>query len=494
MGIDLGTSSCKTALFDTDLKLIGSAATVYPTLYPRRGWAEQPAEQWWKALIQTVRELLDLHGVEPADLAGIGIDSMGSIALPVDGCGSPLRPGLLWMDRRSEDQSRWIDGHLKQLLSQINGNHSDPSNIAPKLMWLKENEPEVYAETDCFLHGNGYLVYRLTGEYSMDLSEGGLTQLFDTRSGCWSDELIEACGIEKHKLPQIYQCSDIVGRVTGEAAVQTGLMEGTPVVAGAMDNVASALGAKALKPGDVYIAGGTVLAVSACLDEPLFNSDLHIYHHIIPGKWISAAGVDFGGGSLSWFKDLMAEQGYARMEELANSSKAKGNPLIFIPYMVGQRAPLWNSHTRGVIFGLNPSVSIQDLIRMFMEGTTYGARNILEILEVEGIKTRRINMTGGCTKIDIWPQIFADVLGANVRIPGETDVAALGSAVAAAVGIGVADGFEGMLDKVCSKNEFSPYQENRSYYQEMFSLFNRLNNDMTGNYDKLADIFPEDQI
>jgi len=488
LGIDLGTSSCKTVLFDRNLKVVCSSSVEYPTFFPHRGWAEQPADQWWQALIQTVKEVLNRSKVNPADIAGIGVDSMGSVALPVDRDGRSLRNGLLWMDRRSEDQCCWINKHLKDTLWQINGNYNDPSNIAPKVLWIKDNEPEVYEKTDKFLHANGYLVYKLTGQMSMDISEGGLTQLFDTRKGCWSPELIADCGIDRGKLPEIYNCYDIVGKVTSEAASTSGLHAGTPVVAGAMDMVASALGSGVSRLGQVYVAAGTVTAVGMCTDRPEFHHNLHIYHHILPGMWIKAAGVDFGGGSLRWFKSLLLEGNYDEFNDLANQSPPGSNGLIFLPYMVGQRAPMWNSNTRGVIFGLNPISDKKDLIRMFMEGNAYGVRYILNLAEETGLLVHSMRMTGGCTRSPVWAQIFADVSGKKVEIPGSIDVAAIGSAITAGVSTGVFSNFQDILSNMSVETEYQARPENAKIYENIMKIYYKIYWDLQDEFDMLAKI------
>jgi xylulokinase len=488
LGIDLGTSSCKTVLFTIDFKMVCASIKEYPISFPRKNWAEQSATLWWEAVIFNIRQIISKSCINPANIIGIGVDSQGSVVLPVDKQGEALRPGLIWMDRRSEEQCRWMDRNLQKQLWEINGNHNDPSNIAPKIIWIKENEPEVYKNTYQFLHANGYLVLKLTGKFSMDISEGGLTQLFDTKRGCWSDELIYGCNIERNKLPDIYNCYDIVGNLTKDVAKITGLTEGIPVIAGAMDMVASALGAGVYIPGQVYIAAGTVTAAGVCLDKPQYNPALHIYHHIIPDRWLTAAGVDFGGGGLKWFRDLLEYNDYNTIEKLINLSNPENNRLIFLPYMVGQRAPLWNSNTRGVIFGLNPDLQKQDLVRMFMEGNAFGMRFILDIIRKTGVAINDIRMTGGCTNIEKWPQIFADITGKNIEIPAEIDVAALGTAVTVGVGIGVYSGFEEIVSKFSINKTYQPQWSLAERYQRMYDIYCRLYLKLKDEFDALAEL------
>jgi xylulokinase len=469
LAIDLGTTSCKSALFDAELREIGSFSCGYPTLFPHEGWAEQPAPQWWEAVVKSVANLLESTRVAPSRIACIGIDSMGSVVLPVDGAGIPLRNGLIWMDRRSERQCAWIGREMESLLWSVNGNRNDPSNIAPKILWIQENEPEIYKRTQMFLHANGYLVHRLTGVLSIDVSEGGLTQLFNTRESRWSDELITACGIDRKKLPEVFQCHEIVGRVTAEAARETGLISGIPVVAGSMDCVASALGSGVCEEGDIYTSAGTVTATGVCLNEALSHPQLHIYSHIIPHRYLTVAGVDFGGAGLKWFKELIDEKDFREFDRLSSAARVPRQPLIFIPYMVGQRAPIWDSTTRGAIVGLHPSTSKEELIRMFMEGNALGTRNILSLVENLGVRLSGMRLTGGCSRSEPWSQIFSDVTGKE--IPGNMDVTVLGSAMTAATGVGMFSGFSDAIARLSTDRIYKPNAHMHSYYTELFPVY-----------------------
>lgn len=488
LSIDLGTTSCKAVLFDTEFNVAATAQKAYDTAYPHSAWAEQPAYQWWEALVDNTKEVIAKSFVDPAKIIAIGIDAFSTTVLPVDKDGDPLRPGLIWMDRRAAKQAKWITDHIGDQLWEINGNSSDAGNIAPKIMWIKENEPEVYEKTHMFLHANGYLGYKLTGEYSMDISEAGLSQLCNTRTGEYSDVLLDGCGIDRSKLPEIYKCTDIIGNVTAAAAKLTGLAQGTPVIAGAMDNVAAGLGTGVCDGGEVFISGGTVVTNNVCMDKPAFNKNLHIYPHIVPGKWITSGGVDFGGAGLKWFKELLEIEEYEPIQEMANSSKAANSSLMFLPYMVGQRCPVWNDNTSGVIMGLHPSTNRQDLVRMFMEGAAYGSQHVLSLVQDEGIEIKKVKITGGVTNIPEWIQIFSDVTNKPIDIPGAVDLPPLGTAIAAAYGVGAIKTFDEALDKIAIRDSYTPKAENVAYYSEMYCVFRSLYENVKGEYDKLADI------
>jgi len=489
LSVDLGTTSCKTVLFDTDFNVVATSQKAYDTEYPHAGWAEQPAYQWWRALKDNTAEILEKSSVDPAKIIAVGIDAFSTTVLPVDREGDPLRPGLIWMDRRSSKQAAWITENLKDETWEISGNISDAGNIAPKIMWIKENEPEVYEKTHMFLHANGYLVYRLTGEYSMDISETGLSQMCNTKTGEYSDVLLDGCGIDRAKLPPIFKCTDVVGQVTAEAAAKTGLLEGTPVIAGSMDNVAAGLGAGVATGGEVFISGGTVTTNNVCLSEPKYNKNLHIYPHIVPGTWITAGGVDFGGAGLKWFNEaIMEEDGYDEILKLSSTSVCAKSSVIFLPYMVGQRCPVWNDNTTGVLIGLKPTTNRQDLVRAFMEGTTYGSRHVLSIVEEEGVEINTVKITGGSANSVKWVQIFSDVIGKTIEIPGAVDLPPLGIAIAAAYGVGAIKSFEEGIEKIAVRESFTPDADNHKYYTEMYGVFRSLYENIKGEYDKLAEI------
>jgi xylulokinase len=488
LGIDLGTSGCKASLFDLDLQLVCSAKVDYATSYPENGYAEQDATQWWDALIRSTREILGKSGINPAKIEGVGIDSMSPVVLPVDENGIPLRPALIWMDRRSTKQVNRLHYDNRKAIVKINGNNIDPSFMAPKMLWIKENEPSVYKKTNLFLHANGYLVYRLTGEFSMDISQSGLSLLCDTKKGEWSNDLINIWTIDKEKLPQLHKCFDVIGKISADASAQTGLVQGTPVVAGSMDNVAAALGSGVCNAGEVYISAGTVTNSGVCIDQPLYNDLLHIYHHIIPGMWLIVGGVDYGGAGLKWFKEILSEPDYSHISDLASGSKFNEDPLIFLPYMVGQRAPLWKNNTRGIIFGINPATTKQNLIRMFMEGSAFGTRKVLGSLNNLDISIKNIKMTGGSTNDKTWVQIFSNILNRPIDVPGEADVASLGSAMTVLYGLGICNNFTEISEKVKIRESYLPQADTLKYYDDMFRLFTLLYENAASSYDLLSNI------
>ena len=489
LSVDIGTSSAKTVLFDTNFNIIAHASKDYDTKHPQLGWAEQDPENWWQALIDNIQKILSDNNINAVDIAVIGIDSFSTTVVSVDKNGNPLRDAIIWQDRRAVKQADWIEVNIGSKMWDITGNISDAGNVAPKIMWIKENELDVYKNTHMFLHANSYLVYKLTGKFSMDKSQVGLSQLCDTKSGKYSDVLIDECKIDSNKLPDIYECTDIVGNVNSKAAKLTGLAEGIPVIAGSMDNVAAGLGVGMYKNGEVFISGGTVTTNNICLTSPKFNKKLHIYPHIVPNTWIMAGCTDYGGGAVKWLnEEIFGNNDVNEISELIEISKTFKSSIIFLPYMVGQRSPLWNNNTSGVIFGLKPTTTRQDLIRAAIEGTTYGSREVLSIVEKDGLEISNIRITGGSSKSTMWVQTFADVLNKKIQIPGTLDLPPLGIAIAAAYSIGIIDDFEQATNMISINKTFYPNVENQNYYNEMYEVFCNLYQNILKEYDKLSDI------
>jgi sugar (pentulose or hexulose) kinase len=489
LGIDLGTGGVKTLLFNSDLAMVAKAFEPCETYYPHSGWAEQNPDDWWVALRKTISRILTESKIKAGDIGVIGIDSMTPVMVPVDSAGNAIRPALIWMDRRATKACQYIDRQIRNDLFQISGNHNDPSNFGPKAMWFRDNEPDAYKKTAVLHHANGYLISKIAGVNTLDKTQCGLSQLCDTRTAAWSDALITGCRLDRKKFPEIFESTDIVGAVTAAAAKDLGLAEGTPLIAGSMDNVAAGLGLGIRRNGELYLSGGTATNVCLCIDQPLFNPAFHIYSHIIPNTWLSVAGVDFGGAGLRWFKEILENASFAELDNIVTKNREDlSKPLIFLPYMVGQRAPIWNDHTRGVLFGLHPSMGRGELSRTFMEGNAMGVKRILGLFEDLGHKISSAKLTGGAAESAVYSQIFSDVIGHPLEIVGEKDVATLGIAMAAAFGAKIYSSFEEMTSKVKTMKVIEPCQRTLNYYKDLQEIFIDLYEKLEPEYQRLAQI------
>jgi xylulokinase len=448
LGIDIGTTNAKAALFATSGALLGEGQQEYGTAYPQPGWAEQVAEDWWEATVAIVRRLLATTRVEAKDVAAIAVSSQAPTALPVDAQGKALRPALIWMDRRSETQCvrlrQKVD--IERILA-LNGNRIDPYFGAPKISWLLENEPDIVQRTHFFLQANGYINLKLTGQFTIDRSHASLFQCYNMALGDWSDELCVMLGIPQEKLPPVVPCTDVIGQVGAEAARATGLLEGTPVVAGMVDGVAAALEAGVVTSGEAVEMTGTSTVLLVCVDEPPRQPDLIALAHAVPGVYLLVGAMVSTGAALRWFRDelgtaeVQAAQSTDRnafeiMSEEAGEVAPGAGGLLFLPYMMGERSPIWNTDARGVMFGLSLATSRSQIIRALMEGAAYGLRHNLEVAEETGIRFEALRSVGGGSRSAVWCQIKADVLGRPIAVPAVSLGASLGDALLAGTGIG----------------------------------------------------------
>ncbi|MCM5559239.1 FGGY-family carbohydrate kinase [Pleomorphomonas sp. JP5] len=467
--IDIGTSSLKAVLFDAELSVVAQSKQEYPTSYPKIGWAEQDPDHWSHALTRAVAGILSQTHLHPEAISGIGVDGMSSLMLPVDREGNALSNGLIWLDRRAQEQSDLVNRQYGNALLSISGNRSDPSNFGSKAMWLRDQRRDVYDACASLLHCSSFLVRQLTGVFVMNRSEAALSQLCDVRTGAYSDELIEASGIDRQKLPEIADCKDVVGRVTAAAAQRFGLAAGTPVIAGAMDNVAATIGLGLRNDGDAYIAAGTATNVGVLVDTPPLDGHGLTYHAGIEGKWLVNGSVDYGSAGLLWFRNLLGESSFETLCAEAENVERGQHPLVFLPYMTGQRAPLWNEALSGVLLGVTPGTDRRHLARMFMESTALGARHVFQKLREK--RPSSAALTGGITHNPFWTGIFADATGMSLTPSRQTEVGNLGLAILTGLGIGTfrsPDEAFSLLPVDCSHE---PDPGSRDYYDDLFALF-----------------------
>lgn len=498
LGVDIGTSSCKTVLFSQAGEIVATASMEYETIYGAAGEVEQAPERWWEAMCGTIRTVLQKSGALAGEVLAVGLDTQSSAFIPLDREYRVLHNALIWTDHRAREQQRWLERHVDRTLqAEINGNRFNASNVGTKALWWKQTQPEAYEKTAVILNACGYLVYRLTGKLSCNISEADLSQLSDQREGTWSATLFEAYGLDMEKFPPIYYGDEVVGGVTSEAAALTGLAPGTPVTAGAMDVCATALGSSVYAAGDAVITGGTVTGIALCSDSFIVQQTAHVYHHMLRDKWIYCASIDFGGGSLRWFRDQFmdgGEQGenlYNRMDNMAKEIPCGSDGLIFLPYMVGQRCPEWDSDMTGVFFGLRPQHTKAHCIRAIMEGTAFGVAKIAQLFDQDGLEIKKLMLAGGCTKSEIWMDIYSQVLAqSNLYRSRSKELAALGSAIGAGLAIGAYAGVEeGISCCHVEKVVYKPHD--RAQYERICELFQSLYPALKDSFRRLRTITDE---
>ena len=477
LGVDIGTSSCKTALFDPEGKVVAQGGCEYPVSYPRKGWAEQDPARWWDGVCRAVREMISDNGIDPAEIAGIGTDGQSWSAIALDGAGNVLCPTPIWTDTRSEEICRETEDRLTaEKLFGLCGNPAKPGYTWPKILWYRKYRPEVFEKTEKILQSNSYIVYRMTGEITQDLSQGYGLACFDMRKGCWDDGMCETLGIPRKLLPEIVPCHQIVGRLTREAAEQMGLREGIPVAAGGLDAACGTLGAGVVSPGQTQEQGGQAGGMSICIDQYAADPRLILGFHVVPGRWLLQGGTTGGGGALKWLRETMCpELSFAEMSELAETAEAGSGGAIFLPYMAGERSPIWDPNACGVFFGLNFGVTRAQMIRACMEGVAYSLRHNLETAAEAGARADVLRAMGGSANSRIWTQIKADVTGCGIEVPGSDTATTLGAAMLAGVGTGVWQGFEeATRQTIRVKRTYEPDPTVKEVYDRGYETYRKL--------------------
>lgn len=450
LGIDIGTTGAKSILFDAETAEVRSTATCeYPSHTPHALWSEQDPEDWWSATTQSVRSVL--REIKPDQVAGIGLTGQMHGLVLLDASGRVIRPCIMWNDQRTGAQCAAITRQIgpRQLLDWI-ANPVLPGFTAAKIPWVRENEPQAYSRIAAILLPKDYVRYRLTGEFVTDVSDASGTALFDVRQRQWSKEMLAALEIPSQWLPRSLESTEISARVSSAAASETGLLGGTPVVAGAGDQAAQAVGAGIIQPGILSATLGTSGVVFAAADrfaaEP--EGRLHTFCHAVPGQWHWMGVMLSAAGSLRWFRDNLAEtevkraaekgvSPYDLLTEEAAHAPAGSEGLIFLPYLSGERTPHGDPDARGVYFGLTLRHTKAHLIRALLEGVAYGLRDSLELMRGVGLDPAQVRVSGGGARSELWRQILADVFGAEIALVNVPEGAAFGAALLAGVGVGV---------------------------------------------------------
>ena len=487
LGVDIGTSSCKAALFDPDGHAVAQGGSDYPVSYPRKGWAEQEPDLWWDGVCRAVRAMISDNGIDPAEIAGIGVDGQSWSAIALDAAGNVLCPTPIWTDTRSGEICRETAERLtEKKLFDLYGNPVQPGYTWPKILWYRKHRPEVFEKTEKILQSNSYIVYRMTGEITQDLSQGYGLACFDMRTGRWDDGMCEALGIPRKLLPELMPSHRIVGKLTKEAAEQTGLMEGIPVAAGGLDAACGTLGAGVVSPGQTQEQGGQAGGMSICIGRYAADPRLILGFHVVPGRWLLQGGTTGGGGALKWLRETVCpELSFAEMSALAETAQPGSGGVIFLPYMAGERSPIWDPDACGVFFGLRFGVTRAQMIRACMEGVAYALRHNLETAGAAGARADTLRAMGGSANSRIWTQIKADVTGCGIEVPGSDTATTLGAAMLAGVGTGVWQSFEEAARRTVRVNRtFAPDPAVRETYDRGYGKYRRL-------YENLKDLMKE---
>ena len=502
IGLYIGTSGAKCILVDDKGAVLASSTQEYPLYTPRPGWAEQNPEDWWDAVVRGLKVILPKANVPKDQIAGVSFSGQmhGLVALDKDL--NVIRPAILWCDSRTQKQCDWITekaGGLSGLLTYTN-NQMLAGYTGGKLIWFKEEEPELFAKMTRFICPKDYIRLKVCGEVAIDASDASGTGFFNTRERVWADDLIALAGLDKAIFPDVLESTDLAGRVTRACAEETGLPEGLPVYAGGGDAVIQTTGAGLVKPGVVGVVIGTAGNVSMALDRYFDNPKgaLQMFCNNAPGLWQAIGCTLSAGGSYRWYRDTlcehlkeMAAQGkgnvYDLMGKAAEQSRPGANGVLFAPYMSGERCPYPDPNARGVFYGLSLSSTRGDITRAVMEGVTYSLRDCMEILRGMGLDIGEMYACGGGGSSPLWRQMLADAYNCPVTTVKSKEGPALGVAILAGVGAGLYPSVQEACDVMIQTNQpQNPIAENVPQYESFYQVYKSLYPALKENFKLLA--------
>ncbi len=502
LGIDVSTTGAKALVIDQAGNVIASATEEYPLYTPRPLWSEQNPEDWWQGAVKAVRRALSASNVSATDIAGIGLTGQMHGLVLLDEAGEVLRPAILWNDQRTGPQCEQITawaGGLKKTV-ELTGNAVLPGFTAPKVVWVRENEPAVYDRVRHILLPKDYIRYRLTGEYASEVSDASGTSLFDVGNRRWSPTMAGLLEVPMGWLPEVAESHIVTGEVTAAAAALTGLKEGTPVVGGGGDQAAQAVGSGIVRPGIVSVTSGTSGVVFAHADSyaPEPEGRLHVFCHAVDGAWHAMGVMLSAGGAFRWLRDAAAgedkaaaaAQGrdvYDMLTEQAAPVPPGSEGLLFLPYLTGERCPYPDPNARGAFVGLTLRHGKGHLVRSVLEGVSFGLRDSLELIKGLGVPIEQVRASGGGAKSPLWRQIQADVFGAELVLINVTEGAAMGAALLAGVGAGVYRDIREAVDAcVRVTSSTAPNPEAAAIYERSYPLYRNLYPALKPTFDALA--------
>lgn len=478
LGIDVSTTGVKALLIDANGDIINSSTTPLQLSTPRPLWSEQHPRDWWDAAVKSIQNVL--RESDAKEIAAIGLTGQMHGLVLLDEEGEVLRPAILWNDQRCGEQCDELRASLgKERLIRISGNDALTGFTAPKILWVRKHEPQVYDRARHVLLPKDYLRYKLTNEYAMDKADGSGTLLFDLERRDWSNETLAASSISADWLPKTFEGPEVTGRVTREAAEATGLREGTPVVAGGGDQAAQAVGVGAVRPGVLAVTMGTSGVVFAATESPLIEpaGRLHAFCHAVPGRWHLMGVMLSAAGSLQWYRDALARDvGFDELVSEASNVNAGSDGLLFLPYLCGERTPHPDPFARGAWVGLTLRHTRGHLTRAVLEGVAFGLKDIFSLMQEAGAgNVDQVRVSGGGAKSAVWRQILAEVLGTEMVTVNTTEGAAYGAALLAGVAAGVwPDVDTASAETIRVTDRISPDAKNVSRYADIYQQYQSL--------------------
>jgi len=497
---DLGTSGNKATLFTVEGALVKSIVYSYETYYFNGNWAEQDAEDWWKAVCFTSNEIV--KGIDKDDIIAVSFSGQMMGCLCVDRDGKPIRRSIIWADQRAVKEMNDIKERISdERYYHITGHRISSSYTLQKLMWVKKNEPQVYADTYKVLNSKDYIIFKLTGRFVTDYSDGTGTNMVDLNNLKWSDEIIGKMGIDGDKFPELKESTYVVGNITEQASKETGLSQKTLVVCGGGDGVCAAVGAGCIKEGVAYNVVGSSAWISITTEKPIYDDEMRTFNwaHIVPGLVAPCGSMQAAGVSYSWLKNVICTSEvlgaeklgvspYKLIDEEIEKSPVGAKGLLFLPYLLGERSPRWNPNARGAFIGLKAEHKREDISRSVLEGVTLNLNVILDVFK-RNCDIKEIVVIGGGAKGKVWRQIMADIYGVKILKPNLLEEAtSMGAAVTGGVGAGVFKNFDVINKFIKIEDEQYPIDENSQKYEMMKQIFEDCYNSLINVYNKLAEL------
>jgi len=500
---DLGTSGNKATLYSDDGRLIASQTVTYPTHFFNGNWAEQDPADWWHAVCNSTQALLSQAKVNPADVAVVALSGQMMGCTLVDKAGQVLRPSMLYCDQRAAAQAT---GLLEQIELKdfygIVGHRVSPSYTLEKLMWVRDNEPGIYAKTHKTLCAKDYINYRLTGKMATDFSDASGTNAFDLNTFKWSERIIQLAGVDPAMFPDPMDSTQVLGELTREAAAATGLRVGTPVALGGGDGSCAGVGVGCIKPGSAYNYLGSSSWIALTVEKPIVDEQMRTMNwaHCVPGYLHPSGTMQTAGSSLQWLKEVICTSECAAAAAAANTnpyalidaaiaqSTPGANGILFLPYMLGERTPWWNPDARGAFIGLNLASKREDVLRAVMEGVTMNLGIIVNIFR-QHVPLNTITVIGGGAKSAVWRQMMADIYDCPVESLNFLEEAtSMGAAVIGGVAVGMFDDFEVIHRFIKVDHISTPNPANQQRYRQMMPLLEKSYRALVPVYDELAKI------
>jgi len=488
LSIDVGTTSIKVGLFTTNGKLKAMSTQEYTLLTPSSNMVELPADVYWTTLGKGIKDVLGKSEANPESILALSLASQAETLICVDNKGEVLRNAIVWLDTRAEEESQEIARNFPpELLYKTTGlPEISPIWPAPKILWLKKNEPDVFNQTSKFLIVKDYLIWKLTGEFSTDPTESSSTCYLKLKEKDWWDEMLRFIGVKRNQLPAIFPSHEVVGNISSQAKSELGLSPNTKVIAGSMDQMAGALGAGNIEPGIITESTGTALAVVATVDKPVYDPKRRVpcAPHCVPDRFVLYPYSETSGIVLKWFTDTFPsdpskKEDYGQLLQLASRVSPGAEDLLALPHFTGTASPDFNPQARGAFVGISFKHKRAHFIRALVESVAFMLRENIDLLKSLSIPVKRVRSLGGAAKSDIWLKIKTDVLGVPVEVPECSEAASLGAIVLAGIGAKVFPDISGALkEAVKIKKSLFPEPSNVAIYQRIYqdylSLYQRL--------------------